>query len=103
MDPKRYKGIIDGWKQIGRAEGLRGLYTGYCSSDWHSSHPGRRWGPTMVGYGLQGTFKFGLYEYFKYKYSHMVSEESAYENRTYLYLAASASAEVFADVALCPL
>jgi solute carrier family 25 (mitochondrial phosphate transporter), member 3 len=52
---------------------------------------------------LQGSFKYGLYEFFKKQYSDIAGEKNAYEYRTWLYLAASASAEVFADVALCPL
>ena len=89
VDPTIYKGILDGWKQIGRAEGLRGLYTG--------------WIPTSIGYHMQGACKYGFYELFKKKYSDMVGEEQAYKNRTLVYLAASASAEVIADVALCPM
>ena len=48
-------------------------------------------------------FKFGLYEVFKHKYAEMVGEEIAFQWRTSLYLAASASAEFFADIALCPM
>lgn len=47
---------------------------------------------------FQGLFKFGLYEVFKVKYSEMLGEENAYLYRTGLYLAASASAEFFADM-----
>lgn len=32
----------------------------------------------------------------------MVGEENAYKYKTWLYLAGSASAEFFADIALCP-
>lgn len=61
------------------------------------------WGPTFVGYSFQGLCKFGFYEFFKKFYSDMAgSEEVAYKYRTFLYLAASASAELIADVALCP-
>lgn len=47
--------------------------------------------------------KFGLYEVFKVQYAGMISEETAYTYRTVLYLAASASAEFFADIALSPM
>ena len=51
----------------------------------------------------QGAFKYGGYEYFKKFYSDLAGEEAAYRYKTSLYLAASASAELIADVALCPL
>jgi solute carrier family 25 phosphate transporter 3 len=47
-------------------------------------------------------FKFGLYEIFKDYYATLVGPETAVQYRTFVWLAASASAEVFADVALCP-
>lgn len=61
------------------------------------------WAPTFIGYSMQGCFKFGFYEFFKLQYHHLLSERNAYLYRTYLYLAASASAEIIADVALCPM
>ena len=36
-------------------------------------------------------------------YSNAMGEEGAYQNQVVLYLAASASAEFFADIALCPM
>lgn len=63
----------------------------------------RGWAPTFIGYSLQGAFKFGFYEFFKIEYSKMVSQDTAYNYRTFLYLAASASAEFFADIALSPM
>jgi solute carrier family 25 phosphate transporter 3 len=62
----------------------------------------RGWAPTFVGYSAQGAMKFGLYEFFKYKYALFVGIETALEHRVVLFLAASATAEVFADVALAP-
>lgn len=47
--------------------------------------------------------KFGLYEVFKVRYSEIIGEENSYVYRTALYLAASASAEFFADIALSPM
>ena len=50
----------------------------------------------------QGAFKYGGYEFFKKFYSDLAGEERARRWKTSLYLAASASAELIADVALCP-
>ena len=60
------------------------------------------WAPTLIGYSLQGLGKFGFYEIFKNFYAGLLGEENAYVYRTLLYLIASASAEVFADIALAP-
>ena len=61
------------------------------------------WAPTAIGYSMQGICKFGFYELFKNVYSGIIGEENAYIYRTSLYLAASASAEFFADIALSPM
>lgn len=61
------------------------------------------WAPTFIGYSMQGLCKFGFYELFKVVYSGMLGEENSYLWRTSLYLAASASAEFFADIALSPM
>ncbi|KAI5289756.1 Mitochondrial phosphate carrier protein 3, mitochondrial, partial [Ascosphaera atra] len=50
----------------------------------------------------QGAAKYGGYEFFKKFYSDLVGEEKAHKWKTSLYLTASASAEFFADIALCP-
>merc|ERR1712037_428475 len=63
----------------------------------------RGWAPTFIGYSMQGTCKFGFYEIFKNLYGNAMGEENAFLYRTYLYLAASASAEFFADIALSPM
>ena len=60
-------------------------------------------GPTFVGYSLQGLFKYGLYEYFKDVYMNMAGEEASTKYKGAIWLAGSASAEFFADIALCPL
>ena len=52
---------------------------------------------------MQGLFKFGLYEIFKDVYAGAVGAEVAHNYRTFVFLAASASAEFFADIALCPM
>merc|ERR1712060_864822 len=46
---------------------------------------------------------FGFYEVFKNLYSNFLGEENTYLYKTSLYLAASASAEFFADIALSPM
>jgi len=85
----KYKNITNGFKVTIKEEGIRGL--------------GRGWAPTCIGYSLQGLGKFGFYELFKNVYSGLLGEQAAYDNRTALYLAASASAEFFADILLCPM
>ncbi|CAK7246035.1 MAG: Cu/Pi carrier [Sporothrix thermara] len=88
VDAKLYKSNMQGWGLIYRAEGLRGIMTG--------------WSPTLFGYSAQGAFKYGWYEYFKKTYSDVVGPERAHRYKTSVYLAASASAEFLADIALCP-
>ncbi|KAG5939489.1 hypothetical protein E4U53_007790 [Claviceps sorghi] len=88
VDSKLYQGNFQAWGKIFRAEGFRGVMTG--------------WSPTFFGYSAQGAFKYGWYEYFKKTYSDIAGPEAAYKYKTGLYLAASASAEFLADVALCP-
>ncbi|KAM0804062.1 putative mitochondrial phosphate carrier protein [Usnea florida] len=88
VDSKLYKGNFEAWGKIGRAEGIRGIFTG--------------WGPTFFGYSAQGAFKYGGYDYFKKFYSDLAGAENAYKYKTSLYLTASASAEFLADIALCP-
>lgn len=60
-------------------------------------------GPTFVGYSLQGMFKYGLYEVFKDYYMNLAGEEASAKYKGLIWLAGSASAEFFADIALCPL
>lgn len=88
VDSKLYSGNFDGWRKIARADGLRGIFTG--------------WSPTFFGYSVQGAVKYGGYEYFKKLYADLAGEENARKYKTGLYLAASASAEFFADIGLCP-
>jgi len=88
VDSKMYTGNFQAWGKIARAEGFRGIYTG--------------WGPTFFGYSAQGAFKYGGYEFFKKTYADLAGEKNAYKYKTGLYLAASASAELIADLALCP-
>jgi solute carrier family 25 phosphate transporter 3 len=88
-NPAEYTGLVQSFRKIAAEEGTAGLMKGYL--------------PTFLGYSAQGCFKFGLYEYFKDFYSNLAGEEASYKYRGTIYLAGSASAEVFADVALCPM
>jgi solute carrier family 25 phosphate transporter 3 len=89
VNPEKYKGIVTGFRVTVAEEGVRALAKG--------------WAPTLVGYSMQGLGKFGFYEVFKNVYADMLGEENAYLYRTFLYLAASASAEFFADILLAPM
>lgn len=90
LEPEVYnKGMIGGFRQVIAKEGAGALLTGF--------------GPTAAGYFLQGGFKFGGYELFKKLIIDQIGIENAVQNRTAVYLGASAVAEFFADVALCPL
>jgi solute carrier family 25 phosphate transporter 3 len=86
VDDKLYKSNSQAWKMIYRSEGLRGVFFG--------------WSPTFVGYSFQGAGKYGFYEVFKYLYGDRLAPNV---NKTVIFLAASASAEFLADIALCPL
>ncbi|KAL3447049.1 mitochondrial carrier domain-containing protein [Aspergillus insuetus] len=90
LDPVTYnRGMIGGFRQVIANEGAGALLTGF--------------GPTAAGYFLQGAFKFGGYEFFKQQWINQLGLETASNNRTAIYLASSATAEFFADIALCPL
>lgn len=83
VDKSLYRGIGDGIRTIMRTEGVAKIYTGL--------------GPTFVGYGLQGAFKYGGYEFFKRQYSELFGVSNVF-----VFLASSASAEFIADLFLCP-
>ncbi|KXZ56593.1 hypothetical protein GPECTOR_1g533 [Gonium pectorale] len=87
-NPAKYKGISNGFSVLVSEAGVAGLFKG--------------WVPTLLGYSAQGACKFGLYEYFKKTYSDMAGPELAKKYQSAIYLAGSASAEFFADIALCP-
>lgn len=89
VNPEKWKSIGTGAKLTIAEDGLLGLTRG--------------WAPTAIGYSIQGLGKFGFYEVFKVIYSDLLGEENSYTYRTSLYLAASASAEFFADIGLAPL
>jgi solute carrier family 25 phosphate transporter 3 len=78
--PEEYTNLVPGVKKIYAAEGLQGIYLGYQ--------------PTIVGYALQGSTKFGFYEYFKVNILQ--------SHTTLRYMVSSALAEIIADCFLCP-
>jgi hypothetical protein len=89
LDPAKYnQGFIGGFKQVIEAEGAGALLTGL--------------GPTAQGYFIQGWFKFGGVEFFKINFTNYLGEQTAWDNRTSIYLVASACAECIADIFLCP-
>jgi solute carrier family 25 phosphate transporter 3 len=89
VDAAKYKNLFNGLRVTVAEEGVKGLAKG--------------WAPTLIGYSMQGLCKFGFYEVFKNVYGDMIGPENAFLWRTTLYLAASASAEFFADIALAPM
>eukprot|EP00457_Paulinella_chromatophora_P009878 gb/GEZN01009959.1/.p1 GENE.gb/GEZN01009959.1/~~gb/GEZN01009959.1/.p1 ORF type:complete len:262 (-),score=41.28 gb/GEZN01009959.1/:201-986(-) len=62
----------------------------------------RGWGPTLVGYSFQGLGKFGLNDFFKYKYKGFLGDEFCSTYPRVYYAMCSGSAEFFADILLCP-
>ncbi|KAF7490961.1 Phosphate carrier protein [Sarcoptes scabiei] len=88
VDSRTYPSILKGLEYSLRQEGARVLVRG--------------WSPTILGYSVQGLCKFGFYEKFKTLYSDCFDREQSYRYRTAIYLAASASAEFLADIALAP-
>ncbi|KAJ6512321.1 mitochondrial carrier protein [Mycena vulgaris] len=89
VDPVKYRGVGSAIRTLVKEEGPTGILKGF--------------GPTLVGYSLQGMFKYGLYEVFKDGYMNLAGEELSAKYKPLIWLAGSASAEVFADIALCPL
>jgi len=89
VNPAKYKGLVSGLRTIAAEEGVGALSKG--------------WLPTLLGYSAQGCFKFGLYEVFKDVYANALGKEVFEQYRGLVWLSASASAEFFADIALCPM
>jgi len=90
LEPEVYnRGMVTAFRQVIKAEGAGALLTGF--------------GPTAVGYAIQGAFKFGGYEFWKQTAIDFFGVEKATQNRQLIYLGSSAIAEFFADIALCPL
>jgi len=91
VDPELARdNLLSGGRKIVAAEGPAALLTGF--------------GPTAVGYLVQGGAKFAGYEYWKKQFVQIAgSQEDAVRYRTAIYLGASSVAEFFADILLTPL
>jgi solute carrier family 25 (mitochondrial phosphate transporter), member 3 len=89
VDPTKYKSLGSSYKLVLAEEGAAGLWKGVT--------------PTCIGYHMQGLAKFGLNEIFKDYYANLVGEEASKKYRGLIWAGASASAEFFADVFLCPM
>jgi len=89
VDPNSYPSLVAGLKTIhGKGGfGTTGLFTGGV--------------PTLIGYSIQGMFKFGFYEIFKDVYAG-IAGDNAERFKVIGWAISSASAEVIADVGLCP-
>lgn len=85
VNPLKYDSIFSGLSTLVKEQGPMSLWRG--------------WTGKFFGYGFQGGCRFGLYEYFKKKYSDVLVGQ---KNRSVIYFVSSASAQVFADIALCP-
>eukprot|EP00397_Hematodinium_sp_SG-2012_P046475 GEMP01052519.1.p1 GENE.GEMP01052519.1~~GEMP01052519.1.p1 ORF type:complete len:303 (+),score=65.97 GEMP01052519.1:35-943(+) len=85
------KSLPAGITKLYAEEGLRGMRIG--------------WVPSLFGYGAQGMFKFGLNEFFQDIYAGAIGGreklDSTAKKMAFQGLSA-ASAEFFADIALCP-
>jgi solute carrier family 25 phosphate transporter 3 len=84
-----YPNFLTATKVILAKEGAGGLALGF--------------GPTLYGYAAQGALKYGLYEYFKMKYTSMLGHDIAHNHASAVYLAAGMTAETIADFALTPM
>ncbi|KAH8917228.1 putative phosphate transport protein MIR1 [Atractiella rhizophila] len=81
--------LLSGMRRVVSTDGPRGLLTGF--------------GPTAVGYLVQGGAKFAGYEFWKLQLCKAVGEEEAVRLRTPIYLIGASVAEFFADILLTPL
>jgi len=88
IHPGKYPSLLGGLKTVIAEEGQAAIWKG--------------WLPTLIGYSLQGTFKFGLNEVFKDVYGNFAGKKNSYKYRGLVWAAASGTAELFADIALCP-
>ena len=90
LEPTVYNsGMIGSLRKIVANEGAGALLTGL--------------GPTVLGYSLQGAFKFGGYEFFKKTFIEQLGYNTASQYKNSIYIGSAALAEFFADIALCPL
>ncbi|CAJ2633489.1 unnamed protein product [Trifolium pratense] len=88
VNPNKYNnnGIVSGLATIWKEEGFYALWRG--------------WSAKLCGYGIQGGFKYGLYEYFKnfYATDHLLLNSS----RNSIFFLSGLSAQLLADVTLAP-
>ncbi|RXH97827.1 hypothetical protein DVH24_010152 [Malus domestica] len=84
VNPIKYNRMGTGFSTLWKEQGPSSLWRG--------------WSGKLFGYGVQGGCRFGLYEYFKKLYSDALIDH----NKSTIFFLSSASAQVFADVALCP-
>ncbi|CAL9737454.1 mitochondrial phosphate carrier protein [Monosporozyma servazzii] len=90
LEPTIYnQGMVGSFKKIIAEEGAGALLTGF--------------GPTLLGYSIQGAFKFGGYEVFKKLFIDTLGYDTASNYKNSVYMGSAAIAEFFADIALCPL
>lgn len=90
LEPTVYnKGMVASFKKIIGEEGAGALMTGF--------------GPTLLGYSIQGAFKFGGYEVFKKQFIDLLGYDTACNYKNSVYMGSAAIAEFIADIALCPL
>ncbi|KAI0789773.1 mitochondrial carrier [Abortiporus biennis] len=91
VDPKLARqSLLSGGKYIVKNEGAAALLTGF--------------GPTAVGYLVQGGGKFAGYEFWKKQFAQIAGDqETAVKYRTAIYLGGASVAEFFADILLTPL
>jgi len=86
-------------------KGFSNIYSGKVSHlGFGSGFTGlvKGWGPTLVGYSVQGLGKFGFYELFKHEFGRPFSEEDQRKYKVFIWSAASGTAEFIADIGLCP-
>ncbi|KAL2928390.1 Mitochondrial phosphate carrier protein 1 mitochondrial [Bienertia sinuspersici] len=84
VNPMKYYSMSSGFSTLWSEHGASGFWRG--------------WSGKFIGYGIQGGCKFGLYEYFKKLYSDVLVGQ----NKSMIFFLSGASAQVFADVGLCP-
>lgn len=90
LEPTIYnKGMVASFRKIIADEGAGALLTGF--------------GPTLLGYSIQGAFKFGGYEVFKKFFIDTLGYDTAANYKNSIYMGSAAAAEFLADIALCPL
>ncbi|OBA19836.1 hypothetical protein METBIDRAFT_208587 [Metschnikowia bicuspidata var. bicuspidata NRRL YB-4993] len=90
LEPAVYNtGMVGSLRKIVSSEGAGALLTGL--------------GPTILGYSMQGAFKFGGYELFKKTFIEQLGYDTAKNYKNSIYIGSAALAEFFADIALCPL